>query len=86
MFWHVIGSTAAFLTMFSFIPQIIKIKNSKSAGDISLITIIQLSTGVFLWLVYGIYLKNFIIITANSVTLVTLIIIVFFYFKYRRQN
>lgn len=83
MFWHIIGSTAAFLTMFSFIPQIIKIKNSKSAGDISLITIIQLLAGVFLWLIYGISLKNFIIITANSVTLATLVIILFLYFKYK---
>ncbi len=84
MFWHIIGSIAAFLTMFSFLPQIIKIKNSKSVGDISLITIIQLSTGVLLWLVYGIYLKNFIIITANSVTLISLITILFFYFRYER--
>jgi MtN3 and saliva related transmembrane protein len=86
MFWSIIGSSAAVLTMFSFIPQIIKTMKTKSAKDVSLLTLFQLSLGVSLWIVYGIYLKNIIIITANSVTLTTLIILLFLYFNYGRQE
>jgi len=86
MLWSIIGSSAAILTMFSFIPQIIKVIKTKSAKDVSLVTLFQLSLGVSLWIVYGIYLKDIIIITANSVTLTTLIILLVLYFNYGRQK
>jgi len=82
MFWHTVGLAAATLTMFSFVPQIFKIIKTKSAKDVSVLTILQLTLGVCLWLAYGIYLKNSIIILANAVTLVTLAIILFLYFNY----
>ena len=81
MFWEFIGLGAATLTMFSFVPQIIKVLKTKSAKDVSVATLIQLSLGVSLWIAYGIYLKNIIIITANSVTLCSLIILLFLYFQ-----
>jgi len=86
MIWHIIGSLAAFLTMFSFIPQIAKTVKTKSAKDVSIITLLQLSSGVLLWITYGIYLKNAIIIIANGVTLVTLVALLFLYFNYGRAR
>jgi len=83
MLWTVIGAIAATLTMFSFIPQIIKVLKTKSAKDVSIITILQLALGVTLWIVYGIARTDPIIITANAVTLATLIITLFLYFKYK---
>lgn len=82
MIWPAIGSLAAFLTMFSFIPQIIKVFRHKSAKDVSVVTLLQLSLGVSLWIVYGIYLKDPIIIVANAVTLTSLLILIYFYFNY----
>ena len=86
MFWTIIGLAAAALTMFSFVPQITKVLKTKSARDVSLITLFQLSLGVSLWITYGIHLKNPIIITANAVTLLTLIILMFLYFCYGRTK
>ena len=83
MFWKLIGLAAAALTTFSFVPQIIKIKKVKSSRDVSLVTICQFMAGVTLWVFYGVYLKDTIIIAANAVTLLTLIILLYFYFKYR---
>lgn len=77
---------AATLTMFSFIPQIIKVLKKKSAKDVSPITLFQLSLGVSLWIAYGIHLKNAVIITANLITLLTLIILLFLYFSYGRKD
>jgi len=86
MFWVILGSSAAILTMFSFVPQIFKVIKNKSAKDVSFITLLQLSLGVSLWIIYGINLRNTIIIMANSVTLITLIILLFLYFNYGRQK
>ena len=83
MFWKAIGITAASLTMFGFIPQIIKIYKTKSAKDISLVALLQFTLGIFLWILYGIYLKDAIIIVANSVSLSTLFIALILYFKYK---
>jgi len=82
MFWEIIGLLAALLTMFGFLPQVIKIYRTKSVRDISLPAILQFIAGIFLWLVYGIHLKNFVIILANSVTFLILIVALVLFFKY----
>jgi len=84
--WTIIGLSAAVLTMFSFIPQIIKVLKNKCAKDVSLITLFQLSLGVSLWIAYGIHLKDSIIIIANSITLVTLVTLIYFYFSFGRRK
>lgn len=73
MLWEIVGFLAALLTMFGFLPQVIKIYRTKSVKDLSLLAILQFMLGVFLWLIYGIYLKNFVLILANSVTFLILL-------------
>lgn len=82
MFWQLIGLIAACLTSFAFIPQVIKMYRTKSAKDISFVTLAQLSAGVGLWILYGIYLKNYIIILANAITLTALISEIILYYRY----
>lgn len=83
MFWKLIGITAATLTMFGFIPQIIKIYKTKSAKDISLFALLEFTLGIFLWILYGVHLKDPIIIVANAVSISTLFIALILYFKYK---
>ncbi len=74
MLWTLIGITAALLTMFGFVPQSVKMWKTKSAKDVSGLTLLQFSFGVTLWMVYGIHLKDYIIIGANAISLITLLI------------
>ena len=83
MFWTIIGFIAATLTMFGFLPQVIKMYKTKSVKDISFFALAQFSLGIFLWILYGIYLKNPIIIMANVVSFSTLVIALILYFKYK---
>jgi len=82
--WLILGSSAACLTMFAFIPQIMKISKTRSVEDVSLVMLLELCAGVSLWIIYGIHLKDTVIITANSVTLFSLIILLSLYFSCRR--
>lgn len=84
MIWTIIGAIAATLTMLGFVPQIARSLRTRSVKDVSPIALFQLSTGVFLWIIYGIYRKDPIIIIANTVSLVTLFVLIFLYFKYGR--
>ena len=86
MFWTLIGAMAATLTMFAFVPQIARSLRTKSVKDVSPVTLFQLSVGVLLWMVYGIARRDPILIVANAITLVTLFILIFLYFKFGRLS
>ncbi|MEH2418941.1 SemiSWEET transporter [Nostoc sp.] len=82
-FLTILGLAAATITTISFLPQMFKTWQTKSAKDVSLVTLITFITGVFLWLIYGIYLQALPIILANSVTLLFNLIILWLKIKYR---
>jgi len=65
----IIGLIAATCTTCSFLPQVIKILQSKRTNDVSLLMYAILTTGLFLWLIYGLILKDIPLIVANSVSL-----------------
>ena len=83
--WYIIGIIAALLTTFGFVPQIIKIYKTKSAKDVSIMTLFQFSTGTLLWAIYGIYIGDHIIIAANIITFITVIITVILYYRYNKR-
>jgi MtN3 and saliva related transmembrane protein len=67
---NVLGFVAGVLTTAAFIPQVLKIRRTRSARDISLGMYTAFTTGVVLWLVYGVALGSTPIIVANVFTLV----------------
>jgi len=81
MLWTCIGITAALLTMFGFLPQVIKMKKTKSAEDISGVSLIQFSLGAALWILYGTHLGDAIIVGANSISLVITLMALALYVK-----
>jgi MtN3 and saliva related transmembrane protein len=86
MAWKIVGVIAATLTCLAFIPQAIKIFKTKSAKDVSIITLLWLSLGVFLWILYGVHIKDGIVITANAVTLLILAVLLVLCFNYGREK
>jgi MtN3 and saliva related transmembrane protein len=86
MQWELVGSAAALLTMFGFVPQIAKIYRTESVADVSLFMLLQFSVGVFLWLLYGIHIQDRIVIVSNIVSFLTLIVAIGLYVKYRKNK
>jgi MtN3 and saliva related transmembrane protein len=64
----IVGTVAACLTTFSFLPQAIKTFRTKDVSGISLSMYSCFTAGVALWLVYGILLMAWPIIIANVIT------------------
>ena len=79
----ILGLVAGTLTTLAFLPQLLKIWQTKSAKDISFNTLIMFNIGIFLWLIYGIYLNALPIILANLFTLIFNMIIVWLKIKYK---
>ena len=68
------------------IPQIIKIFRNKSAKDISIITMTIFLLSSIVWLLYGIELSSFALISANILYVITYVIIIFGFVLYGRKK
>jgi len=78
-----LGLLAGACTTFGFVPQLVKILQTKSTHDISLWMYVVISTGILLWLIYGLIIGSVPVIAANSVTLVISIMILVLKLRYR---
>ncbi|HUQ74205.1 MAG TPA: SemiSWEET transporter [Burkholderiales bacterium] len=65
-----IGLAAGLLTTISLVPQVMKIWKTRSAKDVSRKMFIAFSTGVALWLLYGILKGELPMILWNAISLV----------------
>jgi MtN3 and saliva related transmembrane protein len=78
-----IGIIAACFTSFSYLPQVMKMWSRKSSSDVSPATIYQLGIGCVLWLAYGIFRIDFVMISANIVMISFLVMALTLYYRYR---
>ncbi|HMU71585.1 MAG TPA: SemiSWEET transporter [Ferruginibacter sp.] len=76
-----LGLAAGTITSITFLPQVIRIWQTKSVKDISMIMMILLLVGTSCWLTYGILLNDVAIIYTN--VMVLLMSLIMFYFKIR---
>lgn len=84
--WYALGAVAATLTSFGFVPQIVKMWRTKSVRDVSPATLLQFVAGVLLWTIYGMHLKDPVIIAANFVSLSTLALTLAIYLRYFKKS
>ncbi len=80
-----IGFLAGLLTTASFLPQVIKTYQTKRAEDFNLAFMLLFTVGLIFWLVYGIIIREWPIILANSVTLVLNFILLGMKLKYKKK-
>lgn len=78
----IIGSIGATLTTVCMVPQIVKVWKTRQTKDLSLAYFGILATGVALWIVYGLLLKEPPIYIANIITLTFCLTIIGFKIKY----
>jgi MtN3 and saliva related transmembrane protein len=73
----VIGLAAAGCTTAANLPQLKKAWTTGQTDDLSLKTLLLFASGLSLWIVYGFFQKDFVIILANGVSLVILSVILY---------
>jgi len=80
-----VGFTAAILTTVSFVPQAALTLRTRNAEGVSLPMYALFTTGVALWLVYGMLTRAWPVIVANAVTLVLASLILTIAWRSRRR-
>jgi MtN3 and saliva related transmembrane protein len=83
--WYLVGMGGALLTTFGFVPQIIKMHRTKSARDISPLTLLQFSAGTILWALYGYHIRDVIIVSANLISFIIMVVAIIQYNFYSRK-
>jgi MtN3 and saliva related transmembrane protein len=81
----IIGAAAAMLTTSSFLPQIFKAYRTKSMEDVSRYLMSMFATGTLLWMVYGLFKGDWVIIGANATASAFNIILLCMKFAYRKK-
>ena len=81
-FITLLGLLAGTLTTISFLPQVIKTWKSKSVEDISLGMFLTFCSGVFLWIIYGLCIRDLPVLATNLVTLIFASTILVFKLRY----
>lgn len=80
---EILGLVAGTITSITFLPQVIKIWQTKSAKDLSIAMLLLLMLGVVLWLVYGLVIMRASIIYTNSMVLGMSLIMLYFKLKFK---
>lgn len=86
MDYAVIGYTAGFCTTLSFVPQVIRVWRTRHTDDIAWGWLIIFQVGLALWLAYGVILRNWPMILANSVTMTLCSILMVMKNRYAKQG
>lgn len=81
-----VGTGAALCSMASFTPQLVKIWKERDASSVSLRMYAITVTGFALWITYGVLLKSWPVIVANSVCLAESAAILFLKWRFEHGD
>ncbi|MEC3906601.1 SemiSWEET transporter [Tamlana sp. 2201CG12-4] len=82
---ELIGFIAAVLTTAAFLPQVYKTWKTKDVSSLSLPMLVIFFIGITMWLVYGFLMHSPSMIFANSITIVSSFLLMYFKIKYRKH-
>ena len=78
-----IGSIAAILTTFAFLPQVVRVVKTKDTESIALGMDIMQVVGIALWLAHGLHIGDLPLILANSISFLLSGTILLYKVKYK---
>ena len=79
----ILGLVAGTLTTVAFVPQLYQAWKTRSTKDVSLLMYVVISTGILLWLIYGLLIGSLPVILANVVTFAIALLILALKIRYR---
>jgi MtN3 and saliva related transmembrane protein len=79
----IVGYLAAAATTIAFLPQAFHTIKTKDTKGISLGMYLVFTFGVVMWLIYGIFMRDVPIISANTITFILSVIILVHKVKYK---
>ncbi|SHI40110.1 SemiSWEET family sugar transporter [Algibacter luteus] len=82
---EIIGFTAAILTTAAFLPQVYKTWKTRDVSSLSLPMLLLFFVGIVAWLIYGFLKDSPSMILANSITVVSAFLLIYFKITYGKK-
>ena len=80
---NVVGYIASAVTVFTFLPQVVKTWKEKSAKNVSLMMFIIAISNEILWIVYGVMRDDMVIILTNIVMMCMASFMIYLKLRYK---
>jgi MtN3 and saliva related transmembrane protein len=80
---EILGLVAGTITSITFLPQVIRLWQTRSVKDLSMVMVLLLTLGTCCWLTYGLLKNDAAIIYTNVMVLIMSLIIFYFKLKYK---
>jgi len=84
--FEMIGMAGSLILCFSAIPQLIRTYRTKRVGDLSICYLCILLLGIILVMLYSLYIRNFIFIVSNGLSLFMTGMLMAMWVRYRRVD
>ncbi|PIQ48733.1 MAG: hypothetical protein COW03_08950 [Cytophagales bacterium CG12_big_fil_rev_8_21_14_0_65_40_12] len=85
-FIEVMGLLGALLSSLTFIPQVVRTWQIKSAGDLSMGMLLIVFSSTIVWLVYGFALNLLPVIIANGIIFILSLVLIYFKIKFKKNE
>jgi len=85
-FIEVMGLLGALLSSLTFIPQVVRTWQIKSAGDLSMGMLLIVFSSTIVWLVYGFALDLLPVIIANGIIFILSLVLIYFKIKFKKSE
>jgi len=86
LIFETLGTTGSMVVCASAIPQIIKTYRTKSSGDLSTLYLGILMFGMALLQLYSLYVRDFVFIFGNTLSVSSTGILIVLCFKYKNHK
>ena len=81
---NIVGIAGSIFSSVSFLPQVIKLWKTRSAKDLSMMTLLFLILNVSTWLTYGVLIHDLPIIITNIIVLSMVLLMVYFKLTFKQ--
>ena len=85
-FIEVMGLLGALLSSITFIPQVVRTWQIKSARDLSMGMLLIVFTSTIVWLIYGFALDLLPVIIANGIISILSLVLIYFKIKFKHNE
>ncbi len=84
--FEIIGITGSLIICASAIPQVVKTCRVKRSRDLSIVYLTVLMLGMGLLQSYSVYVRDFVFIFGNTLSMLSTGLLIVLWFKYREQQ
>jgi len=84
--FEILGTAGSLIICASAIPQVLKTYRVKRSRDLSIVYLTVLMFGMSLLQAYSVYVKDFVFIFGNTLSMLSTGLLITLWFKYRKQQ